>query len=498
MTYILTLDQGTTSSRAILFDKSGNVCAIARQEFPQMFTQAGWVEHRPADIWQSQREVMQRVIGEHGTKIEEVAAIGITNQRETVVVWDRRNGQPIYNAIVWQDRRTAERCEALRDQGMADLIAQRTGLVIDAYFSATKIEWILNNVDGARELAEDGHLACGTIDSFLLWKLTGGTVHATDASNAARTMLCNINDASWDAELLKIFSIPLSMLPEIRNSSDDFGELVPNLLGRAVPITGIAGDQQAALFGQACFEPGMAKNTYGTGCFLLMMTGDQRIVSQNNLLTTIAWQIDGKIAYALEGSVFVGGAVVQWLRDGLGIIEKSSDVESLARSVPDSGGVVMVPAFTGLGAPYWDPYARGMIHGLNRGSTAGHLARAALDSIAHQSADVLEAMSADADIPLEVIRVDGGASANELLMQIQTDLLGVAVERPQVKETTALGAAFLAGLKVGFWEDLTDIASCRATEKLFVPNTSENFVGIRREWRKAVSRSKNWISGENA
>ncbi len=465
MKYILALDQGTTSSRAIVFDRDGSIVAVAQKEFPQIFPKPGWVEHDPRDIWSTQAGVAAEALTKANIGAADVAAIGITNQRETTVVWDRTTGQPICNAIVWQDRRTASICDRLRARKLDRLIRRKTGLVIDAYFSATKVQWILQNVKGARARAKAGELAFGTVDSWLVWNLTGGKAHVTDASNASRTMLFDISKGDWDDELLKVFGVPRSVLPEVRSSSEVYGETT--LLGSPIPIAGIAGDQQAALFGQACTKPGMAKNTYGTGCFMLMNTGTKRIASKNNLLTTVAWRIGGRTEYALEGSIFIAGAVVQWLRDGLEFFRSSPEVEALAASVSDTGGVYLVPAFAGLGAPHWDQYARGTIVGLTRGTTKAHIARAALEGIALQAMDVLKAMEADAGIRLRELRVDGGASANDLLMQLQADLLNVPVVRPKVAETTALGAAYLAGLAVGYWKSQADIARQWQADKRF-------------------------------
>ncbi len=491
MNYILALDQGTTSSRAILFDHAGAVVAVAQKEFPQLFPKPGWVEHDPAAIWSSQWEVAQGVLAKAGITAKEVAAIGITNQRETTLVWDRKTGRPIHNAIVWQDRRTAPMCDVLKRRGLAKKIRQKTGLVIDAYFSATKLAWLLQHVPGAKAKARRGELAFGTVDTWLIWNLTGGRVHVTDPSNASRTMLYNLRTGDWDDELLKLFGIPRSLLPAVRSSSEIYGEAVLDSV--PVPIAGIAGDQQAALFGQVCHAPGLVKNTYGTGCFMLMHTGTKPIPSKNNLLTTVAWRIGGKTEFALEGSVFIAGAAVQWLRDGLGIIKSSAEVESLAASVPDNGGVYLVPAFAGLGAPHWDQYARGILAGLTRGSTAGHVARAALEGIAYQVRDVLDAMQRDAGIRLKELRVDGGACANNLLMQFQADLLGVPVVRPKVAETTALGAAYLAGLAVSFWKDRKEIAKQWQVDRRFQPamkpaQRKQLVAG----WEKALSRAKAW------
>ena len=491
MKYILSLDQGTTSSRAILFDHAGSIVAVAQKEFPQIFPKPGWVEHDPRDIWSSQAGVAAEALTKASVGAADVAAIGITNQRETTVVWDRITGKPIHNAIVWQDRRTAGICDRLRARKLDRMIRRKTGLVIDAYFSATKVQWILQNVRGARARAKAGELAFGTVDSWLIWNLTGGKVHVTDASNASRTMLYDISKGEWDDELLKLFGVPRSMLPEVRSSSEVYG--VTTLLGHPIPIAGIAGDQQAALFGQACTKPGMAKNTYGTGCFMLMNTGTKRIASKNNLLTTVAWRIGGRTEYALEGSIFIAGAVVQWLRDGLEFFRSAAEIEALAAGVSDTGGVYLVPAFAGLGAPHWDQYARGTIVGLTRGSTKAHIARAALEGIVLQVMDVLKAMEADAGIKLKELRVDGGASANDLLMQLQADLLNVPVVRPKVAETTALGAAYLAGLAVGFWKNQADIARQWQVDKRFTPSMkSAARIRIAKGWERALSRAKAW------
>ena len=492
MKHVLALDQGTTSSRAIIFDHSGSVVSVAQQEFRQIFPEPGWVEHDAQEIWATQSNVAAQAINKANLTANDIAAIGITNQRETTVVWDRATGRPICNAIVWQDRRTARACDKLKARGLAKTIRRKTGLVVDAYFSGTKLQWILNNVPDAKTKARAGQLAFGTIDSWLVWNLTGGRQHVTDPSNASRTMLFNIHTGDWDDELLKIFGVPRSMLPEVRSSSEVYGE--SNLLGAAIPIAGIAGDQQAALFGQVCTKPGMVKNTYGTGCFMLMNTGTKPIASRNNLLTTVAWRIGNRTEYALEGSIFIAGAVVQWLRDGLQIISSSSEVESLASQVPDNGGVYVVPAFAGLGAPHWDQYARGLIIGLTRGSNRSHIARAALEGIAFQVADVLQAMQSDSKIRLKELRVDGGACANNLLMQFQADLLGVPVVRPRVSETTALGAAYLAGLAVGFWKDQSEISAQWQTDRRFVPamksaSRKTLFAG----WTKALQRARHWI-----
>lgn len=490
---ILALDQGTTSSRAILFDHAGDIMAISQREFEQIFPKPGWVEHDPNEIWSTQAAVAAEVAAKAGVSVGEIAAIGITNQRETTLVWDKATGEPVHNAIVWQDRRTANYCDRLREAGHEDLIRRKTGLVIDAYFSGTKIQWMLDNVDGVRERTERGELAFGTVDSWLIWKLTGGALHMTDVTNASRTLLYNIHSNDWDDELLDLFGVPKSMLPEVRSSSEVYAETSGNLLSDSVPIAGIAGDQQAALFGQICTTPGMVKNTYGTGCFMLMQTGEEAVTSENNLVTTIAWRIGEKTEYALEGSIFIAGAVVQWLRDGLGLIDNSTEVEALARTVDDNGGVYFVPAFTGLGAPHWDSYARGTIVGLTRGSGAGHIARAALESIAYQTVDVIKAMEADSGLSLKELRVDGGATANDLLMQFQADLLGVPVVRPRIRETTALGAAYLAGLAVGFWEDRDEIASQWKEDKRFEPDMDEATAGAHLAgWSRALERAKAW------
>ncbi len=493
MSYILALDQGTTSSRAILFDRDGAITGVAQREFRQMFPQPGWVEHDPLEIWTSQAGVAVEALAGAGVRARDIAAIGITNQRETTIVWDRKTGLPIANAIVWQDRRTAEACDRLRSDGAEPLFRERTGLVLDAYFSGTKLAWILDHVEGARARAEAGHLAFGTVDSWLLWKLTDGRLHITDASNASRTLLFNIHTLQWDDELLAALRVPRSVLPDVRSSSEIYGEVTTTLGLESVILGGIAGDQQAALFGQMCTSPGMTKNTYGTGCFMLQHTGASAPASRHKLLTTVAWTRNGAAAYALEGSVFVGGSVVQWLRDGLGVIRSSSDVEALAMSVPDNGGVYLVPAFAGLGAPHWDSYARGTIVGLTRGSSAAHIARAALESIAYQSADLLDAMQADAGVRLAELRVDGGASRNDLLMQFQSDIIGAPVVRPQITETTALGAAYLAGLAVGFWKDGDDLASQWRTERRFEPAMSASRVHeLRARWTQALARAREW------
>jgi glycerol kinase len=491
MTCILALDQGTTSSRAIVFNRDGSIAAAAQKEFPQIFPRPGWVEHDPRDIWSTQAGVAADALTKANVTAADIAAIGITNQRETTVVWDRATGEPICNAIVWQDRRTANICDRLKARKLDRVIRRKTGLVIDAYFSATKVQWILQNMKGARARARAGELAFGTVDSWLVWNLTAGKVHVTDVSNASRTMLFDIAKGEWDDELLDLFGVPRSMLPEVHSSSEVYG--MTTLLGGMIPIAGIAGDQQAALFGQACTRPGMAKNTYGTGCFMLMNTGTKRIVSKNQLLTTVAWRIGGRTEYALEGSIFIAGAVVQWLRDGLDFIRSAAEVEALAASVSDTGGVYLVPAFAGLGAPHWDQYARGTIVGLTRGSTKAHIARAALEGIALQVRDVLKAMEADSGIRLKELRADGGASVNGLLMQLQADLLNVPVARPKVAETTALGAAYLAGLAVGFWKNQADIARQWQVDQRFTPVMKAAARNrITRGWARALSRAKSW------
>ena len=495
MRYILALDQGTTSSRALLFDQQGAVRALAQREFTQIFPRPGWVEHKPDEIAASQTAVALDALAQARAQASDVAAIGITNQRETTVVWNRESGVPVYNAIVWQDRRTADFCERLRSEGHGPLIQQRTGLLIDSYFSASKISWILDNVPGARSLAEAGKLAFGTVDSWLLWKLTGGRLHLTDASNASRTMLFNIHTGAWDHELLDLFRVPIAMMPAMHSSSEVYGEVSAVEGLNKIPLAGIAGDQQSALFGQRCIRPGLTKNTYGTGCFMLQNTGRRAVPSSNRLVTTVAWKIGDVTEYALEGSVFVGGAVVQWLRDGLGLIRRSEEVEALALAVPDNGGVYFVPAFVGLGAPHWDSYARGSIFGLTRGTTAAHLARAALESIAYQVADLLDAMRLDSGDSVRELRVDGGAAANNSLMQFQSDILGVPVVRPAVTETTALGAAYLAGLAVGFWTKNDLEASAATQDRRFEPRMpATQSRQLRNRWNEAVARSKSWES----
>lgn len=490
--YILALDQGTTSSRAILFSREGEIVALAQKEFKQYYPQAGWVEHDAQEIWSSQLSVAAEVVAKAGLKASSIAAIGITNQRETTIIWDRSSGRPIGPAIVWQDRRTASYCDELKEKGYGDTIREKTGLLIDAYFSASKINWILNNTAGAREKAEKGQLAFGTVDSWLVWNLTGGEKHLTDVSNASRTMLYNIHTLEWDNALLELFDVPKSLLPSVRGSSEIYGETAANILAAKLPIAGIAGDQQAALFGQLCTQPGMVKNTYGTGCFMLMNIGDKPALSKNNLVTTIAWKLGDRVTYALEGSIFIGGAIVQWLRDGLGIIRQSADVEELASRVTDTEGVYLVPAFAGLGAPHWDPYARGTIVGLTRGSTAAHIARAALEGIAFQTVDILRAMEADAGTEIKELRVDGGATANKLLLQFQADILQATVIRPKVTETTAIGAAYLAGLAVGLWDSLDDIQNQWQIENRFVPDRSYDTDSALKNWHRAVETAKHF------
>ena len=484
--YILALDQGTSSSRAIVFDHEGNIRSTAQMEFTQYFPKPGWVEHNPMEIWSSEAAVIAEAITKMGINGLDIAAIGITNQRETTIVWDAETGEPVYNAIVWQDRRTSGFCDTLRDK--ADFIREKTGLIIDAYFSGTKIRWILDNVPGAREKAEAGKLRFGTVDTWLVWQLTRGEVHVTDVSNASRTMLFNINTLEWDKELLELLDIPASMMPSVRSSSEVYGHTKTTLFAHEVPIGGIAGDQQAALFGQMCTEPGSVKNTYGTGCFLLMNTGEKPILSKNNLLTTVAWKIADQVNYALEGSIFVGGSVVQWLRDGLGIIRSSSEIEALAATVPDNGGVYFVPALTGMGAPYWDQYAHGTICGITRGTTAAHIARAALEGIAFQTMDIVGAMEKDAGVKLSELKVDGGASRNNLMMQFQADVLDTSVIRPQVTETTALGACYLAGLAVGYWSSLDEIKAQWQAERVFKPSDTDT-TALKAGWADAISRT---------
>ena len=497
-TYILALDSGTTSTRAILFNHEGEIVSVANQEFAQIYPRPGWVEHDPMGIWSSQLGVTQRVIRQMGIPPQQVAAIGITNQRETTVVWNRETGEPVSNAIVWQDRRTSGICGQLMDAGYGKMVTEKTGLVIDAYFSATKIRWILDHVKGAQELADQGKLAFGTIDTWLIWKFTKGALHITDVTNASRTMVFNIHTLEWDPELLKMLDIPVSMLPEVRPSSQIYGHTAKEFLGAEVPFGGIAGDQQAALFGQMCIEEGMVKNTYGTGCFVMMNTGRKPIISKNNLLSTIAWQIGGEVTYALEGSIFMGGATIQWLRDQLGLIRKSAEIEELASQVEDNGGVFLVPGFVGLGAPHWDPYATGLLIGLSRGTTRAHIARAALEGIAFSSMEVIQTMAEDSGIPVTELRVDGGASVNNLLMQIQSDTIFKTVVRPQVTETTALGAAYLAGLAVGFWKDMEELSRHWKVERKFFPVVDKSEMERRiHRWNKAVERSRRWNENEN-
>lgn len=492
--YILAIDQGTTSCRAILFDALANIVAVQQKEFTQYFPQPGWVEHDADEIWTVQLQVIRKVILASGIAVTDIAAIGITNQRETTVVWDRKTGQPIHRAIVWQDRRTAAICDRLKANGHEAMLKAKTGLVVDAYFSGTKVKWILDAVPGAKERAANDELCFGTIDSWLIWNLTNGEVHATDASNASRTLLYNIDSGSWDEEILKLLEIPGAMLPEVRNSAGDFGKTAANLFGgHQIPIAGVAGDQQAALFGQACFDPGMVKNTYGTGCFMLMNTGDKRIVSKSGLLTTVAWQLDGKLSYALEGSIFVAGAAIQWLRDALHMIDDSADSEYYATKVEDTGGVYMVPAFTGLGAPYWDMYARGAIFGLTRGTGKPELIRASLEALGYQTRDVLDAMKKDAETPLKTLRVDGGATANNFLMQFQADILNVPVQRPQIMETTALGAAFLAGIGVGIWTQEEISRNWKENRRFESKMTEDLREELYKGWQRAVERTMGWI-----
>lgn len=491
--YILSLDAGTTSSRAILFNHSGEIISVAQQEFEQIYPKPAWVEHDPDTIWETQLKVMKDVLSNANIKAEQVDAIGITNQRETAVVWNRETGKPVCNAIVWQDRRTAEYCDELKSQGWEKTVAEKTGLVIDSYFSGTKIKWILDHVKGARELATEGKLAFGTVDTWLIWKLTGGKQHITDVSNASRTMIYNIHDLKWDTELLELLNIPESILPEVKPSSLVYGKTSADCLGIEIPIAGIAGDQQAAMFGQMCINEGMVKNTYGTGCFVMMNTGEKPIASKHKLLTTIGWQIGDKLTYALEGSIFIGGAVVQWLRDQLGIIKSSSEIEALARQVDDNGGVVFVQGFVGLGAPHWDQYATGAIIGLTRGTGKAHIARAALEAIAFRSMEVINTMVIDSGIALNELRVDGGAAVNDLLMQIQADSISTTVVRPKVTETTALGAAYLAGLATGYWSDIEALKSQWQVDKKFIPSNDKCFVEKTiKNWNKAVARSKSW------
>jgi glycerol kinase len=498
MKYVLALDQGTTSSRAILFDQHGAIHSTAQREFEQHYPRAGWVEHDPEEIWSTQISVAVEALSRGNARPRDVVALGITDQRETTVVWDRDSGEPVYNAIVWQDRRTASICDKLREKGLEQVIQEKTGLLIDAYFSASKIMWILDNVPGARQKAEAGKLAFGTVDSWLIWNLTSGRVHAIDATNASRTMLFNIHQGKWDRDLLKEMHIPESLLPEVHPSSNIYGNVSTTLGLGDIPIAGVAGDQQAALFGQTCFTPGQAKCTYGTGAFLLQNIGPKPVISSHRLLTTVAWQLDNKMEYALEGSIFIAGSVVQWLRDGLGIIQRSEDVERLALTVPDNGGVYIVPAFTGLGAPHWDAYARGTLIGITRGTTAGHIARAALEAIAYQAADLLHAMQDDSGIPIKELRVDGGAAVNDTLMQFQADLLRIPVIRPAITETTALGSAYLAGLAVGFWKSLDEVKQHWKLDKTFHPQKSDTEIHrLRSRWHDALERSKAWEKPTN-
>ena len=495
--YVMALDAGTTSNRAIIFDVDSKIIGVAQKEFTQHFPQPGWVEHDAEEIWSSMHEVMREALEQSGLVASDIAAIGITNQRETAVIWDRATGRPIYNAIVWQSRQTADICEDLKRQGLVDEFKEKTGLVIDAYFSGTKVKWILDHVEGARARAEKGELAFGTIDTWLLWKLTGGKEHKTDYSNASRTLMFNIKTLEWDEALLKHLTVPKSLLPEVRPSSEVYGHTIPSIIGASVPVAGMAGDQQSALFGQNCFSPGEAKNTYGTGCFLLMNTGEELCMSKNGLVTTIAWGLDGKVEYALEGSIFVGGSAIQWLRDGLRLVDSAPDSEWVAKKVPDAGGVYMVPAFVGLGAPYWDMNARGMIIGLTRGTTKAHIVRATLDSLAYQTRDVLGAMEADSGNRLATLKVDGGAVANNLLMQFQADLLGVPVDRPQITETTALGAAYLAGLATGVWASKEELKKSWQLDTRFTPALDKKDADkLYKGWRKAVKHAANWLADE--
>ena len=495
--YVMALDAGTTSNRAIIFDVDSKIVGVAQKEFTQHFPQPGWVEHDAEEIWSSMHEVMREALEQSGLVASDIAAIGITNQRETAVVWDRATGRPIYNAIVWQSRQTADICEDLKRQGLVDEFKEKTGLVIDAYFSGTKVKWILDHVEGARARAEKGELAFGTIDTWLLWKLTGGKEHKTDYSNASRTLMFNIKTLEWDEALLKHLTVPKSLLPEVRPSSEVYGHTIPSIIGASVPVAGMAGDQQSALFGQNCFSPGEAKNTYGTGCFLLMNTGEDLCMSKNGLVTTIAWGLDGKVEYALEGSIFVGGSAIQWLRDGLRLVDSAPDSEWVAKKVPDAGGVYMVPAFVGLGAPYWDMNARGMIIGLTRGTTKAHIVRATLDSLAYQTRDVLGAMEADSGNRLAALKVDGGAVANNLLMQFQADLLGVPVDRPQITETTALGAAYLAGLATGVWASKEELKKSWQLDTRFAPSLDQQEAdNLYKGWKKAVKHAANWLADE--
>ncbi|WP_194975509.1 glycerol kinase GlpK [Aquiflexum lacus] len=492
--YIMALDQGTTSSRSIIFNKKGQIVSVAQKDFKQYFPKSGWVEHDPQEIWTSQSAVLIESLANEGIKASDIAAIGITNQRETTILWDRKNGKPIYNAIVWQDRRTSAYCDKLKATGKAEMITSKTGLIIDAYFSATKIKWILDNVEGARDKADKGELAFGTVDTWLVWKLTGGKHHLTDITNASRTMIYNIHNKEWDKELLDLFGIPKSILPEVKSSSEVYGETTGDILSVKIPIAGIAGDQQAALFGQLCTQPGMTKTTYGTGCFLVMNTGEKPVKSNNRLLTTVAWEVNGKVNYALEGSVFIGGAAIQWLRDGIEFFGHAKESEKLAISLEDNDGVYFVPALAGLGAPHWDQDARGAFFGITRGTTIAHMTRAALEAIAYQVYDVLKAMEKDSGEPTKELRVDGGATANNFLMQFQSDILDCKITRPKIIETTAIGAAFLAGLAVGFWKDEEELKSLWEADKSFEPKMNKDKVEkYLHFWHKAVERSKNWV-----
>lgn len=490
--YIITVDAGTTSERAIIFNKQGEIVNSSQREFEQFYPKPGWVEHSPLEIWETQKFTINDVLDKQGLSATDIAAIGITNQRETTLIWDRKTGKALYNAIVWQDRRTADFCEQLKTVAQMDLVQNKTGLLIDAYFSASKIRWILDHVDGAQERAEQGELAFGTVDTWLLWKLTGGKVHATDMSNASRTMLFNIHTLEWDDELLEIFNVPKAMLPAVKSSSEVYGHTSAELFGAEIPIAGIAGDQQSALFGQMCTEPGMVKNTYGTGCFMVMNTGNKIIKSKHKLLSTIGWQLDGEVTYALEGSIFIGGAIVQFLRDNLHFVDNAAEIEALAKTVEDNGGVYFVPGFVGLGAPHWDQYSTGLMIGLTRGTEKGHIARAALEALALQSMEVIDTMALDSGIDQKELRVDGGASANNLLMQIQSDMTGLKIVRPQIVETTAQGAAFLAGLAVGYWESKEEIQSLWAIDKTFEPS-GKDVSEVKRKWSKAVERAKAWV-----
>ena len=490
--YIITVDAGTTSERAIIFNKKGEIVKVSQREFEQFYPKPGWVEHSPLEIWETQKFTINDVLDKQGASASDIAAIGITNQRETTLVWDRKTGKALYNAIVWQDRRTADACERLKTIEQMELVQDKTGLLIDAYFSASKIRWILDHVEGAQERAERGELAFGTVDTWLLWKLTGGKVHATDVSNASRTMLFNIHTLQWDEELLQIFNVPRAMLPEVKSSSEVYGHTEVELFGAAIPIAGIAGDQQSALFGQMCTEPGMVKNTYGTGCFMVMNTGNKVIKSKHKLLSTIGWQLDGEVTYALEGSIFIGGAIVQFLRDNLHFVDDAAQIEALAKSVEDNGGVYFVPGFVGLGAPHWAQYSTGLMIGLTRGTQKGHIARAALESLALQSMEVIDTMALDSGIDQKELRVDGGASANNLLMQIQSDVTGLKIVRPEIVETTAQGAAFLAGLAVGYWESKEEIQSLWAVDKTFEPS-GKDVTEVKRNWSRAVERAKAWV-----